>query len=184
MMNSVVSGEDSTIGSDSTFTRSIDGAYLQHWLPPRRTRRLCNCAATPRPRKCVALGRSRACATIDPWLGSLEEEVKTVKGRARGTRQGSDENADNLIVRAPERARSAINLATRASTCWPTHLLIYCAPRSPRGIEHPEIASRRDSLDIAACSPRNSWQSAAVVAWTPALVCQVVLQIRATILFL
>lgn len=110
-----ISGEDSKIENDHPFTRSIDSAYLQHWLPPRRTRRLCNCAATPRRRKCVAPGRSRACATIDPWLGSLEEEVKTMRGRARKgeIRQGDDGNADNLVGRASKRVRPAINLATR-----------------------------------------------------------------------
>jgi len=174
-------GEDSMIWNDHPFTRSIDRAYLQHWLPPRRTKRLCNCAATLRPRKCVAPGRSRACATTDPWLGSLEEKVKTMKGRIEG-RQGDGENADNLVVRIETHASR--DQSCRASTFWPTHLLIYCVPRSPRGIGRPEIASRRDSLDIVAYSPRNSWRSAAVVAWIPAPVCRVVLQIKATILFL
>lgn len=155
--------------------QSIDKSYLQHWLPPRRTRRLCNCAATPRPRKCVAPDRSRACATIDLWLGSLEEEVNIVERRTREDKVTANRIRDPL-VRASERARSAIDSATRTSTCWPTHLLIYYALRSPKEKGRPGIASRKDSLDTVACSPRNSWQSVAVVAWTPVPEYQVALQ--------
>lgn len=101
------------IGNDHPFIRSIDRAYLQHLLPLRRTKRLCNCAATLRPQKCVAPGRSRACATTDPWLGSLEEKVKTMKGRIEG-RQGDGENADNLVRIETHASRDQ---SCRASTC-------------------------------------------------------------------
>lgn len=63
--------------------------HLQRSLRPRRTTRLCNCVAERRRLRCVARGRSRACATIDPWLGSLENETETrrVEERSRGRKQ-------------------------------------------------------------------------------------------------
>lgn len=42
--------------------------HLRHWLRPRRTTRLCNYVVKHHRRRCVVRGRSRACATIDPWL--------------------------------------------------------------------------------------------------------------------